>query len=107
MKQYLITSISEFLKDKTFENSKEGYWAYNEATGNSPSLVYFARIFALDEKNRYTKTNKAKQFIKTRIGMLRVREAYFEYIDLGNEISYIYFSRVWTAVRKQNESGSK
>lgn len=101
MKQYLITSISEFLKDKTFENSKYAYWAYNEATGNEPSLVYFSRIFALDSKNRYSKTNKAKAFIKTRIGLLRVREAYFEYLDLGNDISYIYFSRVWTAVRKQ------
>ncbi len=85
-----------------FENSKDALWHFEKETGNKVSIIYFARVFALQPESKATKKTKVVEFIKS--GNFKTcEEAHTAYSALGNEVSLIYFGRIYTEIRKANK----
>lgn len=99
----LKNKISTFLakEGSTFENSKEALNAFEKQTGDVSSIIYFSRVFALHKADvKKTKKDKVAEFIR-KGGFKNCEDAHTKYTATGQDVSLIYFSRVYTAVRKE------
>lgn len=97
----LKNKISNWLKGRTFENSKDALWNFEKETGEKSSIIYFSRVFAEHSNEvRKTKKDKVADFIR-KGGFANCNKAFDAYTATGENASLIYFSRVYTMVRKE------
>lgn len=97
--------IEAFLKGKgrKYENSKEALYVFEKENPTiKVSLIYFGRIFGKCD-SRETKKEKVKEFLQA--GKFPTCQAAYDAFKAGGgQAASVYFSRVYTEVRKETKT---